>query len=1014
MLSKIFFNFCSNTNLHGFNYVVDRSRSSVEKVFWVICLIIFFILTGNLIHKLIRESHKNPTIIYTDQNVINVKNLKFPAISICPGLIYKSNCVTIIDYERIKQQLESHEIKIKDFNMTDLKLLQVTSLVARDEFLSTNYPNLAIPTDDFVEIFDMFGEALVDHMKSIYDTTGNVKRFPTPVRNMDGTYSLDTVVFLRHLVTQFGPCYTFNFPEEFYDLNRTSSSITNRTITRLLGAKKSFPNKISPYPLNVTNEGLSLRVDCTYEICVHSTKVYDLRNGSLTDNFRHSVPKTIKDGVVLRLHNPYELISESSLRFNLNKKMFLMGSIIPLISRIDESLMDVDPDERLCYLPNEYNLKFLKTYTKVNCEHECLAQMTLDTCGCVQFFMIRNETTRICGIADEKCFLNIENEFESLKFPCKCYDACETIDYDVKMISAGGGSDEAEQRVHFRQSQNALIKFQFAVDSVYAMSKRKSYSFIDYFSFIGGLLGLFTGFSVICGVEVIYYLVLRPIMDLRRPVDTRVYPFEGHSDDQQFQTQNFKNFMKFLRNMFENSSIHSFNLIGGGHKSVLERLIWLILFISSMYFSFNMVKEVYVKYRDDKIIIKIEDTPTSVEQIPLPAFTIVKDIELNAVNYERILFDFEFDEASYENKVISQMISIMCASANVPLSMNYENSSDVVNSMRYFLQMQNNLVDETKFLANGRQIPFAVVLTSLVFGYTVNLIEFSQLMRENEISSDFSYTYNKNINNLSFPLKASADDHTGLCVEMNLETSFNDLDSYFIVPQCYSLHFLIIHPANQLPLDEHTEIITKGISYEIQVMPEIIKADDSLRMVPLKTRKCYFENERKLRYFKIYTPKNCELECLAHIIYDTCTCVPYNLVRNSTMEVCDAYTTTQCLTTFNRLIDFKSYDYLYDKHSVCNCWPSCNQLKYSYEVHRYELKNDNSTAVILKWKDGDYWATIRHQQFKLVDFASYVGGILGLFAGISVLSIVELIYFMTLRLFMDFLRLMKGDVSRGK
>jgi hypothetical protein len=47
---------------------------------------------------------------------------------------------------------------------------------------------------------------------------------------------------------------------------------------------------------------------------------------------------------------------------------------------------------------------------------------------------------------------------------------------------------------------------------------------------------------------------------------------------------------------------------------------------------------------------------------------------------------------------------------------------------------------------------------------------------------------------------------------------------------------------------------------------------------------------------------------------------------------------------------------------------------------------------------------MRYQEFKLVDFLSYVGGILGLFAGISVLSFVELAYFMTLRLITDLLR----------
>lgn len=55
----------------------------------------------------------------------------------------------------------------------------------------------------------------------------------------------------------------------------------------------------------------------------------------------------------------------------------------------------------------------------------------------------------------------------------------------------------------------------------------------------------------------------------------------------------------------------------------------------------------------------------------------------------------------------------------------------------------------------------------------------------------------------------------------------------------------------------------------------------------------------------------------------------------------------------------------------------------------------------MRWKDSEYYGMVRFQEFKLVDFLSYVGGILGLFAGISLLSMFELSYFLTLRLLVD-------------
>ncbi|KAL7036627.1 hypothetical protein ACKWTF_008881 [Chironomus riparius] len=88
-----------------------------------------------------------------------------------------------------------------------------------------------------------------------------------------------------------------------------------------------------------------------------------------------------------------------------------------------------------------------------------------------------------------------------------------------------------------------------------------------------------------------------------------------------------------------------------------------------------------------------------------------------------------------------------------------------------------------------------------------------------------------------------------------------------------------------------------------------------------------------------------------------------------------------------------------------NILPLVNSLLFIPLFHnnifRYRVQN---TTISLLWKDNEYYAQVRYQQFKIVDFLSYVGGILGLFAGISVLSIVEFFYFFTLRLMSDLCR----------
>lgn len=128
MLEKTIKYFCRNTNIHGFGYIVQQSGHRIEKIFWSLSILISFILTGILIHKLVIESQKNPTIIYTDQSVVNVEELNFPAVSICPGLLTKSRCETIIDYDKMKLDLIDQP-NITRYSLDDLKLLQIASLI---------------------------------------------------------------------------------------------------------------------------------------------------------------------------------------------------------------------------------------------------------------------------------------------------------------------------------------------------------------------------------------------------------------------------------------------------------------------------------------------------------------------------------------------------------------------------------------------------------------------------------------------------------------------------------------------------------------------------------------------------------------------------------------------------------------------------------------------------------------------------------------------------------------------
>lgn len=61
----------------------------------------------------------------------------------------------------------------------------------------------------------------------------------------------------------------------------------------------------------------------------------------------------------------------------------------------------------------------------------------------------------------------------------------------------------------------------------------------------------------------------------------------------------------------------------------------------------------------------------------------------------------------------------------------------------------------------------------------------------------------------------------------------------------------------------------------ITVKPQVIYTSKSLMSYKPEARQCYYQNERHLKFFKIYTKDNCEFECLTNFTLSVCGCVPF-------------------------------------------------------------------------------------------------------------------------------------------
>lgn len=61
----------------------------------------------------------------------------------------------------------------------------------------------------------------------------------------------------------------------------------------------------------------------------------------------------------------------------------------------------------------------------------------------------------------------------------------------------------------------------------------------------------------------------------------------------------------------------------------------------------------------------------------------------------------------------------------------------------------------------------------------------------------------------------------------------------------------------------------------ISVIPRVTITSNDLQRYAPQVRRCYLRSERPLHFFRSYSQRKCELECLANFIKKTCNCVSF-------------------------------------------------------------------------------------------------------------------------------------------
>jgi len=101
------------------------------------------------------------------------------------------------------------------------------------------------------------------------------------------------------------------------------------------------------------------------------------------------------------------------------------------------------------------------------------------------------------------------------------------------------------------------FRCQYKEDVFTKLIRKKQFTVVDFWAFIGGILGLFTGFSALSFVELIYWFTIRVSVVNWKKSNTKVHPI----NKTQVKDSNLSKIKKFSQSYLSESSIHGLGYV---------------------------------------------------------------------------------------------------------------------------------------------------------------------------------------------------------------------------------------------------------------------------------------------------------------------------------------------------------------------------------------------------------------------------------------------------------------------
>ncbi|KAL3273921.1 hypothetical protein HHI36_015347 [Cryptolaemus montrouzieri] len=506
--------YCEVSSIQGLNYMVKDGVTWFERFWWIFVFILCIGGCSYMVFEVVEKWITTPVLVTLATKETSIHQVPFPAVTICPETKISRSCLNYTETLKKRRRGDVLEVEF-------------------EENLNFDYMSLLCKTENHRSTTDLINEAAAAINETIPYFEG---RDPTELLKLDDysdfldkckSVSLDKSYctwmgvdlncedILTPILTDEGLCYTFNMLDV-----RDIYNDVNQMRYYKEGRRNPDWSPDEGYPEGVINDVYPRRAFLNGAknslIVVLLTKksdiVYSCRDFAL-------------QGIRVSLHMPARIPRPSQVFFSVGLDRLTSVAVTPTLMTTTPTVKEYEPQERNCYYGTERKLKFFKLYTQSNCNLECWTNYTIQYCGCSHFYMPRDANTSICSLNKRFCLEEarvnyplsilterLKKDSKEITSHCDCLPICTDVKYNAE-ISSGKWEVNAPLSEEYRAS---AVKVFFKNSYFLPTEKSELYGITDFISNIGGILGLFTGFSLFSLAEIIYFLSVRVIENYRR------------------------------------------------------------------------------------------------------------------------------------------------------------------------------------------------------------------------------------------------------------------------------------------------------------------------------------------------------------------------------------------------------------------------------------------------------------------------------------------------------------------